>query len=88
VSEDFTVIDVSTRDRIGILFAIANTLFHLDLRIHLAKITTTVDRVLDGFYVSDAAGRKIEKMATLQHIVAELLAALKPIAEPERPAAP
>lgn len=87
VSADFTVVDVSTRDRIGILFAIANTLFHLDLRIHLAKITTTVDRVLDVFYVSDAAGRKIENMETLKHIEEKLLAALKPIAEPERESA-
>lgn len=84
VSEDFTVIDVSTRDRIGILFAIANALFHLDLRIHLAKITTTVDRVLDVFYVTDSAGRKIEDAQILSHIQETLLAALKPLAEPER----
>jgi [protein-PII] uridylyltransferase len=84
VSQDFTVIDVSTRDRIGILFAIANTLFHLDLRIHLAKITTTVDRVLDVFYVTDSNGRKIEDTQTLNHIEEALLAALKPLAEPER----
>lgn len=87
VSEDFTVIDVSTRDRIGILFAIANALFHLDLRIHLAKITTTVDRVLDVFYVTDSAGRKIEDPQTLNHIEETLLAALKPLAEPERQSA-
>jgi [protein-PII] uridylyltransferase len=83
VSEDFTVIDVSTRDRIGILFGIANALFHLDLRIHLAKITTTVDRVLDVFYVTNAEGRKIADTQTLNHIEKTLLAALKPIAEPE-----
>ena len=46
VSEDYTVIDVFTRDRVGILFAIANALYHLGLSIHLAKITTNVDQVL------------------------------------------
>ena len=56
VSEDFTVIDVFTHDRVGILFAITNALYHLGLSIHLAKITTSVDRVLDVFYVTDSDG--------------------------------
>jgi [protein-PII] uridylyltransferase len=59
VSERFTVVDVYTQDRVGILFAITNALFHLDLSIHLAKITTNVDAVFDVFYVSDTQGRKI-----------------------------
>ena len=58
VSEHFTVLDVYTQDRVGVLFAITNTLFHLGLSIHLAKITTNVDQVLDVFYVTDAAGQE------------------------------
>ncbi|OFV87799.1 MAG: [protein-PII] uridylyltransferase, partial [Acidobacteria bacterium RBG_16_68_9] len=57
VSEHFTVLDVYTQDRVGVLFAITNTLYHLDLSIHLAKITTNVDQVLDVFYVTDIDGR-------------------------------
>ncbi len=82
VSEDFTVIDVFTADRVGVLFAIANTLFHLGLSIHLAKITTSVDRVLDVFYVTDRRGRKIADPATLAHIREAILAALTPVVEP------
>jgi [protein-PII] uridylyltransferase len=81
VSEDFTVVDVFTVDRVGILFAIANTLYHLDLSIHLAKITTTVDRVLDVFYVTDRDGRKIEDPARLALIRDTVLAELLPLVE-------
>jgi [protein-PII] uridylyltransferase len=73
VSDHFTVLDVYTQDRVGILFAITSTLFHLGLSIHIAKITTNVDQVLDVFYVTDAAGNKIVDPARLQHIQAELL---------------
>jgi [protein-PII] uridylyltransferase len=72
VSDHFTVLDVYTQDRVGVLFAIASTLFHLGLSIHLAKITTNVDQVLDVFYVSDAAGKKIDGGAHLERIKAEL----------------
>jgi [protein-PII] uridylyltransferase len=73
VSDHFTVLDVYTHDRVGLLFAIATTLFHLGLSIHIAKITTNVDQVLDVFYVTDAAGGKIVDAGRLQHIQAELL---------------
>ena len=82
VSEDFTVIDVFTVDRVGILFAIANALYHLDLSIHLAKITTSVDRVLDVFYVTDHEGRKINDLARLDVVRDKVLEALQPLVEP------
>src|SRR5439155_1276327 len=47
VSREYTVLDVYTGDRVGLLFTITNTLYHLWLEIHLAKITTMVDQVLD-----------------------------------------
>jgi [protein-PII] uridylyltransferase len=72
VSDHFTVLDVYTQDRVGVLFAITSTLFHLGLSIHLAKITTNVDQVLDVFYVTDVAGKKIYDAARLEHIQAEL----------------
>jgi [protein-PII] uridylyltransferase len=72
VSDHFTVLDVYTQDRVGVLFAIANTLFHLGLSIHIAKITTNVDQVLDVFYVTSADGKKILDEEQLTHIRAEL----------------
>jgi [protein-PII] uridylyltransferase len=72
VSDHFTVLDVYTQDRVGVLFAITNGLFHLGLSIHLAKITTNVDQVLDVFYVTDDEGKKILDPERLRRIQDDL----------------
>jgi [protein-PII] uridylyltransferase len=59
VSPDYTVIDVTAPDRMGLLFTLTYSLFQFGVEIHLAKITTNVDQVLDVFYVTDRAGAKI-----------------------------
>jgi [protein-PII] uridylyltransferase len=66
------VLDVYTHDRVGLLFTITNTLFHLGLSIHIAKITTNVDQVLDVFYVTDERGRKITDPDEIERIRREL----------------
>jgi [protein-PII] uridylyltransferase len=73
-SEEFTVIDVFTQDRVGLLFAITHTFFKLGLSIHLARISTNADQALDVFYVSDREGKKItdiEHMRELRSILTE-----------------
>lgn len=80
LSEHFTVIDVNSQDRVGALFAIANALFHEELSIYLAKITTNVDHILDVFYVTDAAGQKVtdpERLERLRTRIAEALDGLE-----------
>jgi [protein-PII] uridylyltransferase len=59
ISEDYTVLDVVTRDRVGVLFTITHGLHRLGVIIHLAKITTQAHQVIDVFYVTDSEGRKI-----------------------------
>ena len=68
VSARYTVVDLYASDRLGLLFTVASCLYHLGLTIHLAKITTQVDRVLDVFYVTDADGRKVEDPERLDEI--------------------
>lgn len=58
-SDDFTIIEVYTQDCPGVLFNITYLFSKLDVCIHLAKISTDVDRVADVFYVTDTGGRKI-----------------------------
>ena len=58
-SDFFTVIEVGTADRIGLLYEITRTLAELELDVHLAKIATYADRVIDAFYVRDSVGRKV-----------------------------
>jgi [protein-PII] uridylyltransferase len=72
-SERFTVIDVFTQDRLGLLFSITHALSEMGLEIHLARISTNADQALDVFYVSDAQGRKIDDPKTLRQIETTLL---------------
>ena len=65
-SDDFTVIEVYTQDRPGVLFTITYWLSQLDYSIHLAKISTDVDQVADVFYVADEDGGKILDEGRLQ----------------------
>ncbi|MGH7813997.1 MAG: [protein-PII] uridylyltransferase [Candidatus Binataceae bacterium] len=73
-SEQFTVIDVFTQDRIGLLFAITHTLFNFGLLIHFARISTNGGQALDVFYVSDRVGRKIEDLERMRELRAALIA--------------
>lgn len=59
-SDFFTVIEVSAPDRIGLLFDVTRTLYELGLDVHLAKVATYGERVVDVFYVRDTVGRKLD----------------------------
>lgn len=81
VSDNFTVLDVTTGDRVGLLFTITNCLYRQRVGIHLAKVTTMVTQALDAFYVTDHEGRKIVDPARLEQIRVALRDALEPPAE-------
>jgi [protein-PII] uridylyltransferase len=76
VAEDFTVLDVYTQDRPGVLFAITHALSDLGLDIHLSKVATEAARVADVFYVRDPERGKITDAARLAAIRGALRAAL------------
>ena len=67
-SDDFTIMEVYTQDRIGVLFAITYGMHQLGISIHLAKISTNVDQVADVFYVTDEQGGKIRDQERLEMI--------------------
>lgn len=75
-SQQFTVVDVFTQDRMGLLFEVTHALFKLGLLIHLARVSTNADQALDVFYVSDALGRKITEPQRLEALRAALAARL------------
>lgn len=58
-SEHYDLIEVSTQDRVGVLYAITHTLARLGCAIHLARISTVLRHVYDVFYVTDVSGPKI-----------------------------
>jgi [protein-PII] uridylyltransferase len=58
-SDFFTLVEVFTDDRIGLLHRITRALFTLGIDIRIAKIATKGDQVADVFYVLDLEGQKI-----------------------------
>jgi [protein-PII] uridylyltransferase len=59
VSAEFSVLDVYTQDRLGVLYTITRTLADLHLDIHLSKVATEASRVADVFYVREESGGKL-----------------------------
>jgi [protein-PII] uridylyltransferase len=77
VSRNFTVVEVITEDRPGVLYAITRTLFAQGLDIHRSKIATEANRAVDVFYVRDkASGEKLTEPARRDALRAALLASL------------
>ena len=73
VSDEYTVIDVYTHDRVGLLYRIAQALYEMGLSIHLAKISTNVDQVLDVFYVTEADHQKCTRVDEIQRTLTAAL---------------
>lgn len=67
-SSRFTVVDVFTRDRLGLLHVISRTLFELGLSIALSKVNTEGQRVADVFYVQDEKGAKVRDEGRVRRI--------------------
>ncbi len=76
ISREYTVIDIYTYDRVGLLYRITRTLADLGLYIYVAKISTKVDQATDTFYVKDIFGQKIRSEEKLEEIRRQLLESL------------
>ena len=76
-SDFFTLIEIFTDDRVGLLYLITHTLFNLKLDIRIAKIATKVDQIADVFYVRDLEGQKVEDNEQIEEIKQTLIHQLK-----------
>jgi [protein-PII] uridylyltransferase len=74
---------VFTRDRDGLLHAIAHALHAVGLSIVLAKVATEGERVSDAFYVCEADARKVEGTARVAEIREAVRGAIAALAEAE-----
>nr|MBF0221621.1 [protein-PII] uridylyltransferase [Desulfobulbaceae bacterium] len=72
-SEVFTVMEVYTENRLGILYNVCRTLTDFRINIFRAKIATQSDQVVDVFYVLDQEGQKITDKAFIEEIKQSLI---------------
>lgn len=71
-SSHSTVVEVRAPDVLGLLYALCSALSELDIDIHVAKIDTLGERVVDVFYVRNAWGEPLsdEQMAEVERALA------------------
>ncbi|SFM80123.1 HD domain-containing protein [Thermodesulforhabdus norvegica] len=72
-SAHYTILEVHTADRTGLLYLITKTLADLDIRIYVAKITTRGSRVADVFYIRDHLDRKLSDSEQIEELRSALL---------------
>lgn len=65
-SEHSTIIEVRATDAVGLLYTIARAIGDLDADIHVAKIDTLAERVVDVFYVRSREGDKLDEVQTAE----------------------
>ena len=81
-SEIFTIIEVDTRDRPGLLHDLTRTIAAANLSISSAIIATYGNQVVDTFYVKDLYGHKIHAKRKQDAIEAKLRDAIKTSQKP------
>ena len=77
-SNKYTVVEINGLDRVGLLHGLTDALFHLNLNIASAHITTFGEKAIDVFYVTDLTGAKIENENRKFQIEKSLMSVLSP----------
>jgi [protein-PII] uridylyltransferase len=72
-----TLVEVTTRDRAGLLFTLSRAFHRLGLTIAVAKINTEGTRVIDVFYVSELDGQKVVAPKRMAEVRQSLLGVLQ-----------
>jgi len=67
-SDLYSILEVYAQDRVGFLYTISRTLYEMQIRIYVAKITTKVDQVADVFYIRTHDGQKVTDPEQVQEI--------------------
>jgi len=71
-SDERTLIEIETEDRLGLLYTISQTFAELHLDISAARIVTERGAAIDSFYVRDKDGGKNLAAARVERIVTRL----------------
>ncbi len=76
-SDIYTIIEIETRDSMGLLYDIARTLVGANISISSAIIATYGEEAIDSFYVKDLFGQKIYSKAKQKMIEERLRKAIE-----------
>ena len=80
-SEIYTIIEVDTRDRPGLLYDLTKTLADSNIYIASAVVATFGEQVIDSFYVKDMFGLKLHNKSKQEALEKKLRAAIARVAE-------
>ena len=64
----YTLIDIQTPDRLGLLYDLLRAMGDCGLRIEISRITTEMDVAMDSFYVYGRDGEKITSTSAIKHL--------------------
>lgn len=64
----YTLIDIQTPDRLGLLYDLLRAMGEANLTIELSRITTEMDVAMDSFYVTGKDGRKVTDPAVIKRL--------------------
>ena len=79
-SREYTILEVSTADRRGLLYGVTKLLHERGIDIHLAKVDTIGPEVVDAFYIRRSNGLRIDEpdeMERLRRAVMDVLESLE-----------
>lgn len=76
-SDFFTIVEICSFDRPGVLFKITRSLYRLGLNVFFAKITTKNEEIIDTFYIRDLSEQKVLSPEQLEEIQKSVISELQ-----------
>jgi len=65
---NYTLVDIQTPDRLGLLYDLLRALGEAGVNIELSRITTEMDVAMDSFYITGKKGQKVTDEASIKRI--------------------
>ncbi|MBV8099451.1 MAG: [protein-PII] uridylyltransferase [Verrucomicrobia bacterium] len=84
----YTVIDLQTADRMGLLYDVLRCFASVQMNIAHSRIATEKGAAFDSFYVNDTEGRKLSSQSLIAQLRASLLTAATGVSIERTPGAP
>ena len=76
-SDFYTIVDVVTNDRLGLLHDLTRTIAEHGYEIYISKSATILDQVTDAFYLKDRNSKKLQDPEAMERLRLALLEAAR-----------